>query len=50
MLFPVGDVLPPEYFESLGIADRGAVEKLQYKGKLYGFGTLTSDINNSMDI
>jgi len=50
MLFPVSDILPSEYFESLGIADRNATEKLQHKGKLYGFGTLTANINNSMEI
>ncbi|MGB4141165.1 MAG: hypothetical protein WBK98_07665, partial [Limnochordia bacterium] len=38
MLYPVSDILPPEYFESLPTADRYSIEKLQFRGKLYGFG------------
>lgn len=50
LLLATSDILPAEYFEGLGIADRAAAEKLEYKGKLYGFGTIFGDINNSMQI
>lgn len=50
LLLPVSDLLPEEYFEDLGNADKGAVMKLSFRGKIYGFGTMFGDINNSMQI
>ena len=50
LLLATSDILPKEYFEFLGNADKNAIEKLQYKGKYYGFGTLFGDINNSIQI
>ena len=50
MLYPVGDFLPDEYYESLGRADRAVHNRLAYQGKRYGFGTYHGDINHSMTI
>lgn len=50
MLYPVSDILPPEYFESLPTADRYSIEKLQFRGKLYGFGVTYDTFNGSMMI
>jgi ABC-type glycerol-3-phosphate transport system substrate-binding protein len=50
LLLATSDILPPEYFDTLGNSDKGSILKLEYKGKLYGFGTIFGDINNSMQI
>lgn len=50
MLLPTSDILPAEYFDQLGIADRKAIEKWSLGGKYYGFGTLFADFNNTLQI
>lgn len=50
MLYPVSDVLPEEYFESLPTADRYSIEKLKFKGDLYGFGVTYDTFNGTMMI
>jgi multiple sugar transport system substrate-binding protein len=50
LLFAVSDILPDEYFDTLGRADRMAIEKWSLHGKRYGFGTLFADLNNTLQI
>lgn len=50
MLLPVSDILPDEYFETLPTADRYSIEKLRYRGDLYGFGVTYDSFNGSMMI
>jgi ABC-type glycerol-3-phosphate transport system substrate-binding protein len=48
MLFPVGDILRSDYYESLSNVDRNVCEKLKFKGKYYSFGTVMGPANSSM--
>lgn len=50
ILYPVGDILPPEYYESLPRADQIAIEKLAYKGTYYAFGVMHGIFNATMNI
>lgn len=47
-LMPVGDILPPEHYDALSVADRYTIDKLQYMGKYYGFGSHHGLHNGSM--
>lgn len=40
MLYPVGSILPDEYYESLPRADQVSIKKLAYEGEYYGFGVM----------
>lgn len=48
MLWPISDILPPEYYETLPNADRYCIEKLQYMKKYYGFGVVYGLFNSTM--
>ena len=50
MLYPVSQILPKEYFESLPAPDRYSIEKLRYQGELYGVGIVYGLFNGSMMI
>ncbi|MFB5066838.1 MAG: hypothetical protein ACE3NC_06625 [Candidatus Wallacebacter cryptica] len=50
MLYPVGQILPEEYYESLPQADQYAIEKLAYEGEYYGFGVMHGLFNATMSI
>lgn len=50
MLYPMSDILPPEYFESLPRADQIAIETLAYQGKYYAFGVMHGIFNATMNV
>ncbi len=50
MLWPAGDYLPDEFYESLPNTDRYIIEKLKYEGKRYGIGVHQDVVNDTMMI
>lgn len=50
MLSPISQIMPPEYFESLPTPDQYTIEKLAFRGDLYGFGVTYGLFNGSMMI
>lgn len=50
MLYPVGSILPDEYYESLPRADQVSIKKLAYEGEYYGFGVMHGIFNATMNI
>lgn len=48
MLLPVSDILPEEHYEALSVTDRYTIDKLQFKGQYYGFGSHHGLHNGSM--
>jgi len=50
MLYPMSDILPPEYFEALPRADQIAIDTLAWQGKYYAFGVMHGIFNASMNI
>ncbi len=50
MLYPMSDILPPEYFEALPRADQIAIETLSYQGKYYAFGVMHGIFNATMNV
>ncbi len=48
MLLPASDILPEEHYEALSVTDRYTIDKLQFNGKYYGFGSHHGLHNGSM--
>ncbi|MFW6288076.1 MAG: ABC transporter substrate-binding protein [bacterium] len=48
MLYPVGEFLSEDYYDSLTNVDRSISEKLKYQNEYYTFGSVMGPINDSM--
>lgn len=48
MLYPVGELLPEEYYQSLSNVDRNIAKKLKQKGEYYSFGNKQGPVNGTM--
>ncbi|MEJ6951073.1 ABC transporter substrate-binding protein [Natronospora cellulosivora (SeqCode)] len=47
-LYPVGEFLSQDYYDSLSNVDRSISEKLRYQNEFYTFGSIMGPINDSM--
>lgn len=43
VFFPIGDILPEAYYQSLPVSSRMSAEAMNYKGTTYGFGQEIAD-------
>lgn len=48
MLYPVGSILPDDYFENLSNIDKQVANKLAYNDEYYTFGSKNGNVNESM--
>ena len=47
VFFPISDIVPQEYWDSMPAPHRAICKTLDYKGKIYGFGTASAALINT---